>query len=53
MYRDAMTGQALDDALVRAAQSLELDYFKGKDVWVKVLRSEAMARTGKRPIPVK
>ena len=53
VYRDAMTGQALDEALVRAAQSLELDYFKGKDVWVKVLRSEAMAQTGKRPIPVK
>ena len=32
VYRDAMTGQALDEALVRAAQSLELDYFKGKDL---------------------
>ena len=50
VFRDAVTGQPLGEVLVRAARSLELEYFKNKEVWVKVFRSEAMAQTGKRPI---
>ena len=51
--RDAVTGQPLEEALVRVARSLELEYFKNKELWVKVFRSEAMAQTGKRPIRFK
>ena len=53
VFRDAMTGQPLEEVLVRVARSLELEYLKNKEVWVKVFRSEAMAQTGKRHIPVK
>ena len=47
-----MTGQPLEEALVRAARSLEVEYFKNKEVWAKVFRSEGMAQTGKRTILV-
>ena len=53
VIRDSVNGQLLLEALVRAARKLELEYFESKQVWEKVPRSEALARTGKRPISVR
>ena len=53
VIRDSVTGQLLPEPLVRAARKLELEYFESKQVWEKVPRSEALARTGKRPISVR
>ena len=52
-FVDSVTGQALDPTLVAAARALELEYFESKQVWEKRPYSEAMARTGKRPISVR
>ena len=52
-YKDAVTGQPLQKALVEAARKLELEYFASKQVWAKRPYSEAMARTGKKPISVR
>ena len=52
-FKDSVTGQPLPEALVRAARRLELEYFEKKHVWVKVPRSEALAKTGKPPITVR
>ena len=52
-YVDAVTGQPLIPALVRAARSEELRYFETKGVWHRRPRVEALMRTGKSPISVK
>ena len=52
-FRDAITGQPLDPALVRAARREELEYFAAKPVWRKVPRAEATRRLGKPQISVK
>ena len=52
-FRDAITGQPLEAALVRAARREELEYFAAKTVWRKVPRAEAMQKQGKPPISVK
>ncbi len=52
-YRDAVSGQPLEPALVRAARKKELEYFDHKQVWRKRPRAEALAKTGKRPISVR
>ena len=38
---DSVTGQPLDEGLVRAARAKEMDYFKSKEVWEKRDRQEA------------
>ena len=35
IYRDDLTGQVLDPALVGAARQKELDFFEAKEVWTK------------------
>ena len=52
-YLDAVTGQPLIPALVRAARTEELRYFETKGVWHRRPRVEALMRTGKAPISVK
>ena len=52
-YVDAVTGQPLIPALVRAARAEELRYFETKGVWHRRPRVEALMRTGKSPISVK
>ena len=53
IYRDAITSQILIPHLVEEARREELEYFASKGVWYKRTRSEAMARTGRKPITVK
>ena len=52
-FKDAITGQALDPGMVRAARRRELEYFAAKTVWKKVPRSDAQKYQGKPPITVK
>ena len=52
-YRDDLTGQVLKDVLVKEARAKELAFFWSKKVWVKVPRSEAHARGGRRPVSVR
>ena len=51
--KDSVTGQLLPEVLVRAARQLELEYFEKKQVWEKMPRSKALAKTGKAPISVR
>ena len=53
VYKDSVTGQPLEQALVQAARKLELEYFESKLVWVRRPRAEALAKTGKSPIAVR
>ena len=53
IYRDDLTGQLLDPALVRAARQKELDFFEAKQVWTKRPVDEARRKTGKPPITVR
>ena len=53
IYRDDLTGQLLDPALVRAARQKELDFFEAKQVWTKRSVDEARRKTGKPPITVR
>ena len=53
VFKDSVTGQALDPVLVRAARRKEMEYFKSKNVWTKKPISEAYERMGKTPITVK
>ena len=46
VYVDSVTGQPLDEGLVRAARAKEMDYFKSKEVWEKRDRHEAFDKTG-------
>ena len=52
-FKDAITGQALDPGMVRAARRRELEYFAAKTVWKKVPRSDAQKYQNKPPITVK
>ena len=52
-YRDSLTGQPLDDALVEAARRQELEYFNSLPVWELRPWAEARARQGKPPISIK
>ena len=52
-FKDSVTGQQLEPALVRAARKLEMEYFESKQVWETRPRAEALARTGKAPISVR
>ena len=49
-YKDAQTGQPLEEGRVAAARREELEYFRQKGVGTKVSKNEAFARTGKAPI---
>ena len=53
VFKDSVTGQPLEKALVRAARKLEMEYFEEKNVWERRPRAEALARTGKAPISVR
>ena len=53
IYRDDLTGQLLEPALVHAAQAKELEYFESKKVWIKRSVEEARRLTGKPPISVR
>ena len=46
IYRDDLTGQLLEPALVHAAQAKELEYFESKEVWNKRPVEEARRLTG-------
>ena len=52
-YTDDLTGQVLNDTLVREARAKELDYFKAKGVWQKILRSDTRKFTSRRPVTVR
>ena len=53
IYRDDLTGQLLDPALVRAAWQQELDFPQTEEVWTKRPMDEARRKTGKPPITVR
>lgn len=50
IYRDDLTGQVLDPALVKIARQKELDFFESKEVWTRRPIEESRRRTGKPPI---
>ncbi len=52
-YRDSLTGQPLDDAMVEAARRKELEYFNSLPVWELRPWAEARERQGKPPISIK
>ena len=52
-YKDAISGQVLQDKLVAEDRAKELKYFIDKGVWQKRPRQEAFAKTGHAPISVK
>ena len=52
-FRDAITGQSLDQKLVREAREKELQYFESIGVWHKRPRSEAHKLMGKPFISMK
>ncbi len=52
-YRDDLTGQVLEDQLVRAARLQELAFFHSKGVWLKVPRQRAREVTGRAPISLR
>ena len=49
-YKDALTGQALQDDLVVKARKVEVDFFESKGVWTKVPRQKAYEKSGRPPI---
>ena len=49
-YKDDLTGQVLEDSLVREAWVKELTFFRSKGVWLKRPRGEARRKTGRPPI---
>ena len=53
VFRDDITGQSLDPALVREARRRELEYFESKGVWKLQKLEEARKLTGRRPISVR
>ena len=52
-YRDDLTGQVLNDEMVKAARATELAFFNTKGVWRKVSKLTARAATGRAPISVR
>ena len=52
-YRDDITGQPLDPALVREARKKELEYFESKHVWRKATLAECRRVMGRAPISVR
>ena len=52
-FKDDLSGQLLNDAMVYEARAVELRYFESKGVWTKVPRQQAFARTGRPPITVR
>ena len=49
-YKDALTGQVLRDDLVEKARKVEVGFFDGKGVWIKVPRQRSFEKTGRPPI---
>ena len=43
---DASAGRLLDEALLKVARALEMEYFACKNVYTKVPRQEAFTRAG-------
>jgi hypothetical protein len=43
-FKDDLTGQVLQDSMVKAARSVELTYFNPKKVWSKVPRQKREQR---------
>ena len=52
-FKDDLTGQVLNDAMVREARAKELAYFGSKSVWEKVSKQTARAQGGRAPISVR
>ena len=52
-YVDDITGQPLPPELCREARRLEVEYFRSKGVWEMRKVTEALQRTGRRPITVR
>jgi hypothetical protein len=52
-YHDDLTGQVLNDELVKEARAKEIAYFVAKGVWRRVPRATAYQRTGRPPITVR
>jgi len=46
-FVDDLTGQVLDERLVKKARRLEMEYFKQRNVCTKVPRAEAIERIGR------
>ena len=53
IYKDDLTGQVLDPAVVGAARQKQLDFFEAKEVWTKRPMNEVRRKTGKPPITVR
>ena len=52
-FKDDLSDQLLNDAMVYEARAVELKYFESKGVWTKVPWQQAFARTGRPPITVR
>ena len=50
---DDLTGAPLDPEMVAAARKEEIEYFRGRGVYIKVGLDECWAVTGKKPIAVR
>jgi len=52
-FKDDITGQVLNDELVKQARMVELEYFRAKSVWTKRPKAECYRQTGRPPISVR
>ena len=52
-FLDDITGQPLDERILRTALRLEMEYFRDKVVYAKAPRAEATKRIGKQPIGIR
>jgi len=52
-FKADLTGQVLNDEMVRAARATELTYFNNKGVWRTVPKASAKASNGRAPISVR
>ena len=52
-FKDDITGQLLNDALVEEARAKEMTYFASRGFWITKHRAEAFEKTGRPPISVR
>ena len=52
-YRDDITGQVLNDSLVIEARPKELEFFRSKNVWLKIPKALGRLLCGRPPISVR
>jgi len=52
-HRDDLSGEILNDALVKEARAQELRFFEAKGVWQKIIRADTRRFTARRPVSVR